>query len=128
MHPEGFHQVMGVLGFLGVELLGPFAEGGDYVLSVAFAELDAGAVAREVGAFLEQVQQLGDRFAVYLHGRHELAAFVGDAVHATELMVAAGVPHVVLHVSDDDVLPVGHVHGAVAADLEIGWAEVAVFR
>ena len=27
MHPEGFHQVMGVLGFLGIELLGPFAEG-----------------------------------------------------------------------------------------------------
>ena len=119
---------MGILGFLGIELLGPFAEGGDHVLGFAFAELDAGAVAREVGAFLEQVQQLSDRFAVYLHGRHQLAAFVGDAVHAAELMVAAGVPHVVLHVADDDVLPVGHVHGAVAADLEIGWAEVAVFR
>ena len=116
-----------MIGILRVPLLQPFAQRSHHVGSLAFAQLNARPVTGEVGAVGQQVEQLGDRLAVHLDVRHERAPLVGDAVHAAELVVAAGVTHIVLHVADDDVLPVGHVHGAVAADFEIRRAEVAIF-
>ena len=41
-------------------------------------------------------------------------------------LIAVWVTNVVLHVADDDVLPVGDIERSIAADLEVGRAEVAV--
>ena len=43
-------------------------------------------------------------------------------------MVTIRVTHVVLHMADDRIAPVGHVHRAVATHLDIRWAEVWIAR
>ncbi len=41
-------------------------------------------------------------------------------------VVTVGVPNVVLHVADDDVLPVGNIQRAVFADDRVGGTEISV--
>ena len=42
------------------------------------------------------------------------------------LLVAVRVADVVLHVADDDVLPVGNIESSVVTDLKVGRAHVAI--
>ena len=41
-------------------------------------------------------------------------------------VVAAGVTHVVLHVSDDDVLPISYVQCAIFTDNRVSWPKVSI--
>ena len=85
-----------------------------------------GAVTHAVDRVLEQVEQCLDRLAVHADFFGKLASLVGHAKDAAVGLIAVWVTNVVLHVADDDVLPVGDIERSVAADLEVGRSEVAV--
>ena len=110
----------------GVELFHPFLRGGDDLGGRALAELDAGAVAHAVGGVPEVFEQGGDRLAVDGDGLLQFATLGRHAVDAAVLVVAVRVAHVVLHVADDDVVPVGDVERAVFAEDGVARAEVFV--
>lgn len=52
--------------------------------------------------------------------------FGSDTIDAAVLVIAVGIPHIVLHVPDDDIVPVGDIHGAVGAEDDVGGAEILV--
>ena len=126
VEPEGFEQRMRVFFLGGVELLHPFFRGGDDFGGGALAEFDAGAMAHAVGGMFQVFEQGGDGLAVDGDGLLQLAAFGGHAVDAAVFVVAVGVADVVLHVADDDVVPVGNVEGTIFAEDGIAGAEVFV--
>ena len=85
-------------------------------------EADAQMLRREGSLF----DYLAPRLAVDRHGRVQRAPLGGDAVDAAVRMVAVRVAHVVLHVADDDVVPVGDVKSAIFAEDGIAGAEILV--
>ena len=44
------------------------------------------------------------------------------------LVISVGVSHVVLHMPDDGILPVGDIKGSIASDFDIAGAEIRVAR
>jgi hypothetical protein len=83
-------------------------------------------MAHAVGGVLQVFEQRGDRLAVDGDGLLQLAARGGDAIDAAVFVVAVRVAHVVLHVADDDVVPVGEVERAIGREDGIGRTEVLV--
>ena len=126
VHPEGFQEMVGML-FLGrIPFPGPLLAGRDHILGLALAELDPGAVADSVNRVLEVRHQLVEGSAVNFDCFLERLALVGDPVDPAMKMVAGGVTDIVLHVPDDDVVPVGHVERAVGTKLDVRGSEVLV--
>ena len=68
----------------------------------------------------------GDGGTVDRHRLDKRAAGVGDAVDAAMHVVAQGIAGIVLHVANEDVVPVDHVQGAIGSELKIHRAEVAI--
>ena len=126
VNPEGFEQMVSVFFLRGVKLLNPFLRGGDDFGGGAFAELDAGAMTHAIGGMLEVFEQRGDGLTVDGDGFLQFAAFGGHAVDAAVFVVAIWVAYVVLHVADDDVVPVGDVERAIFAEDGIAGAEILV--
>ena len=79
-----------------------------------------------VRGVLEILEQCGDGLSCDGHLLLEGTVYGRDAVDSAVNVVAVGVANVVLHVADDDVLPVGDVHRAVFTKDSVGWAEVLV--
>ena len=126
VEPESFEKVMRVFFLGGVELFHPFLRGGDDFSGGALAEFDTSAMAHAIGGMPQVFEQCGDGLAVDGDGLLQLAAFGGHAVNAAVFVVAVRIADVVLHVADDDVVPVGDVKGAVFAEDGITGAEVFV--
>ena len=99
----------------------------DFRLGAA-VELELGPVADPVDRIGEELDELGNRAAANRHRLGHRLAIHHHPVDAAVDPVAAGVAEVVLHVTDDRVLPIGEVDGAVGPHLEIGRAEVRVAR
>ena len=59
-------------------------------------------------------------------GFDEGAARVGDAVDAAVLVVAERIACGMLHVADEDIVPVAEVEGAIGCKLVVDRSEVAV--
>jgi len=101
-------------------------EGGEDFGSVAGAEFAAGAVAGAVFGEGEVFEEGGEGGLVDFGGFDEEAVGVGDAVDAAVFVVAEGIAGAVLHVADEDVVPVDEVEGAIGREFEIDGAEVAI--
>jgi len=120
--PEGFELGMDF------RLLGsPGFDGGDHFAGGMAAQLATSAIADAQFGFLQVLEQGSDGCAIDLHGLHQRAARVGDAVDAAMHVVAQRVTRVVLHVTDEDVVPVDDIKAAIRCELDVHGAEVAVF-
>ena len=95
----------------------PFAEcGGDFI-GIAATQLAAGAITAAVFGQFQVFQQHGNRRACDVRGLHQRAAGIGDAIHSTVHMVTVWVTGVVLHVPDQNILPVDHVERSIRSEL-----------
>ena len=126
MQPECFEQMMGVFFLVRIELLDPLLGGGDDFLGVALAEFDARAMANAIDGRFQILEQSGDRLAVDGDRLLQRAADGRHAIDAAVRVVAIGIAHVVLHVADDDVVPVAEIQRAIGCEDRIGGAEVLV--
>jgi hypothetical protein len=124
--PEGFDEVVFVIGVGFVEACGPFGDGWEDLVERAAAEFPAAAVAGAVFREFEVIEESGDGSAFDLSWLEERAGRVGDAVDAAVDVVAEGVAGIVLHVTDEDIVPVDDVERAVWGEFEVDGAEVAV--
>ncbi len=87
------------------------------------------ATATVAGAELRKLKIFQERF----HGcsgdirrLHKRTRGISDAVNTTVDVVAKRIAGIVLHVTDEDVLPVNHIERAVRGELEIRRTEVSV--
>ena len=79
-----------------------------------------------VNWMLEVRHQLGEGGSGYGQGLLQWAFVVCDAINSTTLIVAIGVADIVLHVSDNDVVPIRYIKGAVLADNGIRRSEILI--
>jgi len=119
MEPEGFGEMMRVIGMSGVEGAEPFGERGLEGVCGEIPEGAAGTVAGAVLVGFEKVEELGDAGTDDLGGGVEGAVFPGDTPDAAFARVATFIAEGVLHVAEDGVVPVGDVEGAFGAELEV---------
>ena len=119
MEPEGFGEMMRVIGMGGIEGAEPFGKRGLEGVCGEIPEGAAGTVAGAVFVGFEEVEELGDAGTDDLGGGVEGAVFPGDAPDAAFARVASFIPEGVLHVAEDGVVPVGDVEGACGAELEV---------
>ena len=117
---------MGIGVFGGVELFDPLLGGGDDFFGVAAAEFDVGALANAIDGMFEIFEERGDGESSDGYGFLEGAIFVDEAIDAAVGVVAVGVTDIVLHVTDDEVLPIGDVEGAIGTEDGVGGAEIFV--
>ena len=118
--------MMGILLGLGIKLCNPLVRRGKNLVARVFAQLHARTLSNSIHRVLEQIEQLADRLSVHVHMSGQRAALTGHTVNASVLLVAVWVADVVLHVADDDVLPVGNIESSVVTDLKVGRAHVAI--
>src|SRR5439155_25212968 len=85
-----------------------------------------GPVADVVFRLLEQVEEALDRLAGDLDRLEQRPAGIRDAVDAPMSLVPTWIAQMMLHVSDDGILPIEEIHGAVRADLDRVRAEIRV--
>ena len=52
------------------------------------------------------------------------AGRVGDPINTAMFMVTVGITGVVLHVTNEGILPIHHIEGTIGSKLEISWAEI----
>lgn len=110
----------------GVETVDPFLQSGNDELGVTVTKFAAGAVASAGFGEGEVFEEFGEAGVVDFGGFDEWATWVSDAVDATVFVIAEGVAGAVLHVADEDVVPVAEVEGAIGRELVVDGAEVAV--
>ncbi len=67
------------------------------------------AVRAELDLECDLGREFVDAGAVHLRGRHERARRVRNAVDTSVRVVAQGIACIVLHVTDEDIVPVDHV-------------------
>jgi len=84
-------------------------EGGEDFCGITGAEFAAGAVAGAGFREGEVFEEGGEGGVVDFSGSDEGAVGVGDAVDAAVEVVAEGIARAVLHVADEDVVPVDEV-------------------
>src|SRR5260370_28424792 len=109
-----------------VQCLHPFHSCRNDLARIASAKLDPRPIANVVFRLLEQVEEALDRLAGDLDGLEQRPAGIRDAVDAPMSLVPTWIAQVMLHVSDDGILPVEEVDGAVRADLDSVRAEIRV--
>ena len=126
MDPQGLHHVVLVLRILGIQTGSPLTHTRDDLGRVALAQLDLGQFASLVLGLLEQVQESGDGLALDLGGLHERTPLVGNAIDAPVLVAAVRVTQMVLHVTDDRLMPIGEVNRAIRARANANRAEVRI--
>lgn len=107
--PEGFKDNVFIAWGIWLERSRPFLEGGEDFGGISGAEFAAGAVAGAVFGEGEVFEEGGDWGVVDLGGLDEGAFRVGDAVNAAVEVVAEGIACAVLHVPDEDVVPIDEV-------------------
>ena len=87
----------------------PFLKDGEEFSRIAAAEFASCAVAGAGFGEGEVLEEFFEGGLVDFCGFDEGAGGVGDAVDASVLVVAEGIAGAVLHVSDEDVVPVAEV-------------------
>ena len=107
--PECFEEVVLVAWVFVVESGGPSTECSEDICGGMLAEFAAGAVAGAVFGELEILQEFCDRLAINWGGLDEGTGGIGDPVDAAMNVIAVGVPGIVLHVADEDVVPIDDV-------------------
>ncbi len=100
---------------------------GDHGLRVAAAQFNPRAVAHAVDGMLQVLQQRLDRLAVDLDRLLQRPALHREAKDSAVLVVAVGIANVVLHVTDDGVVPVRNIQRAVFANDGVRGTKVAIF-
>src|SRR6266850_7621097 len=118
--------MMLVIGAFSVEGGGPFLRGGDDLIAIAAAQLDAGTVTYAIFRPTQQIEETLNGFAGDFDRFHRRPFGRGHAVDAPVFAVAVRIAQIVLHVADDRVVPVAEVDRAVRAHLDVGGAEIRV--
>ena len=90
------------------------------------AQFAAAAVAAAVFGEFEVFQQGFHGGSIDFRRLHQIAARIRDAVDAPVDVVAERIAGVVLHVPDEDVVPVDDIQRAVGREFEVAGAEIAV--
>src|SRR5262249_14678920 len=101
---------MFIAGGVLVEVVGPFLHSGNYFSAVTGAQFDFGPVTNAVFRLLQQIKELLDGLPGNLGWLEQRPALIGDTVDATMGLITARVTEIVLHVTDDRVLPIEEVN------------------
>jgi len=109
-----------------IEAVDQLLESRNYFRNWTAAKLTPGAVAAAVFGEGQVCKEFLERGIVDFGGLNEGAAWIGDAVDAAVFVVAERIAGGVLHVADEDVVPVAEVEGAVGCELVVDGAEVTV--
>ena len=57
-----------------------------------------------------------DRLAFHFGRLQQIATFVRDAINPAMFMVTVGVPHIVLHVPDERIVPITNIKRTISTD------------
>lgn len=104
----------------------PFLKDGEEFSRVTAADFAAGAIAGAVFGEGEIIEEGFEGSLVDFCGFDEGAGGAGDTVDAAVLVIAEGIAGAVLHVADEDVVPVAEVERAIGREFQIDGPEVAV--
>ena len=126
MQPEGFEQMMGILFLFRIELLDPLFRGGDDLFGISLTEFDPRAVADAIDGRFQIFEQSRNRLAIDGDWLLKRPTDGSHAVDATMSVVAVGIADVVLHVANDDVVPVAEIQRAIRCENGIRGAKVLV--
>ena len=117
---------MFVSGVLRVERRCPFFHSGNDVRTVAFTQLDLRQLTRLVFRFLQQLQQRGNRRAVYPGSFRQRPPLIRDSINAAVVVVAIGIAQMMLHVADDRILPVRKINRAIWSHIDRHGTEIRI--
>ena len=111
---------------LPVELLDPLLQLGQYLIGIAASQFPAAPVSASVLRKFEVVQQSFNRGTCYLSGFDQGTGRIGDAINAPVDVIAIRVPGIVLHMADQNIVPVDQVKRTVRSKFHIHWPEVRI--
>ena len=124
--PERFEEGMLVVLRAGTQGGDPLFERGKDFAGITAAELTTRAVAGAVFRESEVFEEGGKGCIVNLSRLYEGTIGVGDAINAAVLVITERIAGAVLHVADENVVPVDDEEGAIRGELEVDGAVVAV--
>ena len=127
-HPQALKQCLRIVGIGGIQAAGPSGDFCRHFLCITTAQFQSRSIPRAVFFRMESLQHGLDGLALHLHSFDERSAFVGHSVDTTVCVIAVRIAHVVLHVPDQRVGPIGHIQSTVTADFHIGRSEVGIGR
>ena len=108
-----------VAGVFRVEAIHPRLQRGQHIFGVAPAQFNLRAVPYAVFRLLEQFKQPIDRLPRDLCRLEQRPSGIRHPVHASVRVVARRVAQVVLHVTDERVVPIKKVQRPVRSDLGV---------
>ena len=95
----------------------PFAKRSRNLVGIAAAEFATGAITAAVFGQFQVFQQHLNGCTGNLRGLYQWPTGVGDAIHPAVHMVAVWVAGVVLHMPNQNVLPVDYVERSIRSEL-----------
>ena len=128
MDPQRLHQLVLIIGVALVERRHPAIHRGHHLFRVVLGKFNLGQLPRPVLGLLQQFEQRRNGFAVNLGLLQQRTALVSDAIDAPVLVITVGIAQVMLHVSDDRIVPVGEIDRAVGPQLDVDRPEVGIGR
>ena len=127
VQPQCLEKMVGLGFIVRVKVRHPLDRRRDDGVRVTAAQFDSSPVANPVDRMFEVLQQRLDGLVVNLDRLLQRSPLHGQTDDAAMHVVTVGVTNIVLHVTDDGVVPVGDVQGAVFTDDGVGRTEVSIF-
>ena len=79
---------------------------------------------------VHRVHQIGEesfqRFSVYFNWFLQRLIFIDQPEDTPVLIVPVRVPYIMLHVSNDRILPIGHIEGTILAENSVSRPKVLI--
>src|SRR5258706_14865850 len=120
MEPQSLQDLMLILWIVLIKLIQPRFYSGNNFHCWPSTKFNSGPIANPVFWLFQQIKQFVDRLSGNLDRLQQRPAFVSDAINAAVFTVTARIAQIVLHVSDDWVVPIEEIDGTVRTDFEIG--------
>ena len=109
-----------------VKIATPFLGSSNDRIRITTTQLNPGAMTNSIGGMLQVFQQSCDRLASDFDWFLKGTIFYGKAENPSMNVITIRVSDIVLHVTDDCIMPVGNIQRSVFSDDRIRWTEIAV--
>ena len=120
--------MMGFISLASIKLFYPIFSCCNHLICRMFTEFNSGAVAHTVDRMLEIFEQLGNGFSIDSHWLLQRFFGVNHSVDAAMSVIPVGVADIMLHMTNDDIVPIRYVEGSVGTEIRIRGAHVPVIR
>src|SRR5690606_7439071 len=125
-YPKGFQQMVLILGVIFVQIGGPSRKVGKYLLGIPSPEFPSGAVTATKFRKFKVIQKHRYAGSIDFGRRYQRTRGVSYPINPSMHVITERIPCVMLHMSDQHIVPINDVKRTIRSELHIHRTEIRI--